>query len=65
MKLQHTREDVTVLGPENLGHPILMRLGGGAAAGSKRAEPEPEDVLASAAAAAAMEEDEGEYRIEV
>lgn len=40
-KLQHSRNDVTVLGPENAGQPVLTRaVGDASAAGRKRAEPE-------------------------
>ena len=54
IKLQHNRNDVTVLGPDNLGQPVLMRLGI-EGTGRKRAEPE----LEPEPAATAMDEDEG------
>ena len=57
VKLQHNRNDVTVLGPDNLGQPVLMRLGDSGTAGRKRAEPEllgPEPPGVTA-----MDEDEG------
>jgi hypothetical protein len=53
--VQHTRNDVTVLGPENAGQPVMTRVVGGdaSAAGRKRAEPEAE---------AGADEEEGEQR---
>ena len=53
---------MTVLGPENLGAPVMMRLAGTAADGGRKRAPEPEAdaVLGAPSSSAAMDEDEGE-----
>ena len=62
-RLQHTRHDVTVLGPENLGQPVMMRLGAAADGRKRGIEPEVDlDLGAPSSAAGAMDEDEGELQ---
>ncbi|GAX81324.1 hypothetical protein CEUSTIGMA_g8755.t1 [Chlamydomonas eustigma] len=59
--LQHTRNDVTVLGPENLGQPIVMRVGATDAAvamGSRKRGAVENMGDEAAPTASAMEEDE-------